>query len=432
MPSPATPAIQVRDLSKQYRLGSFQGYTTLAETLTGLLRRRERPAAAETLWALKDVSFDVAHGEVVGFIGHNGAGKSTLLKILSRITEPTSGHALIDGRVASLLEVGTGFHTELTGRENIYLNGSILGMRKAEIDRSLEAIIDFAGIEAFLDTPVKRYSSGMQVRLAFAVAAHLRQEILIVDEVLAVGDAEFQRKCLGKMSEVSASGRTVLFVSHNMGAISGLCSRVYWLDHGQIADSGPPLQVIQAYLQRTNKGLVGDGFTVREDLSKPFQLLSASVRDSHGETPTTFSCDDAVTVEFEAVARQVVPGLYGYLRIEAADGTVVLVSDSYDAGPNALETLAPGRHRFKVEVPARTLAPGDYYAFLSFASPRNLAGHIVDQPGNVAHFRLEDYTTRRGNQRDGYFSVKLPWTLVGAASGTQAGSASPGRRTVRG
>ena len=222
-------AIRVDNLGKQYRIGGQQkGYKRFSETamdaLTAPVRRLRSlgkpPPPEETFWALKDVSFDVRRGDAVGIIGHNGAGKSTLLKILSRITEPSTGRVGLHGRVASLLEVGTGFHPELTGRENVYLNGVILGMRRGEIERKFDEIVDFSGVEKFLDTPVKRYSSGMQVRLAFAVAAHLEPEILLVDEVLAVGDAEFQKKCLGKMGEVASGGRTVLFVSHNMAAIA--------------------------------------------------------------------------------------------------------------------------------------------------------------------------------------------------------------------
>jgi len=247
-------AICAERLSKEYDIGARQErYNTLRDRLSGslrsLVRRRSRPAANNKFWALRDVSFDVPRGEIMGFIGRNGAGKSTLLKLLSRITDPTDGLARIYGRVGSLLEVGTGFHSELTGRENIYLSGAILGMSKGEIDRKLEQIIDFAEVDKFVDTPVKRYSSGMYVRLAFAVAAHLETEILLVDEVLAVGDAAFQKKCLGQMGEVAnKEGRTVLFVSHNMAMIENLCQRVIWLKDGRIAGDGAPNGVISSYL----------------------------------------------------------------------------------------------------------------------------------------------------------------------------------------
>jgi lipopolysaccharide transport system ATP-binding protein len=256
-------AISIEHLSKAYRLGVIGGGTLGADISRWWARVRGRPdphslvdqkgsgrQVGEQFWALRDASFDVKEGEVVGLIGRNGAGKSTLLKILSQVTAPTSGEVRLRGRVASLLEVGTGFHPELTGRENVFLNGAILGMRKSEIRSKLDEIIAFSEIETFIDTPVKRYSSGMYVRLAFAVAAHLEPEILIIDEVLAVGDAAFQKKCLGRMGDVAKGGRTVLFVSHNMQAVQGLCHRVLWIDDGRIVDSGDPAAVIGRYLQR--------------------------------------------------------------------------------------------------------------------------------------------------------------------------------------
>jgi lipopolysaccharide transport system ATP-binding protein len=247
----------VEGVSKQYRIGTREkSYETLRDALAGVVRaplRKVRGLAGgrvETVWALKDVTFEVEPGEVVGIVGPNGAGKSTLLKILSRVTEPTEGRISLYGRVGSLLEVGTGFHPELTGRENICLNGAILGMSRAEISRKLDEIIAFSEIEKFIDTPVKRYSSGMYTRLAFAVAAHLEPEILIVDEVLAVGDASFQKKCLGKMGDVSREGRTVLFVSHNMAALRSLCRKAIWLDGGKVAAEGEAGRVIDLYLQK--------------------------------------------------------------------------------------------------------------------------------------------------------------------------------------
>jgi len=249
--------VRVENLSKQYRIGARgPAYETLRESIVGVVRAPFKRLGGgngtgnrETIWALKDISFEVAPGEVVGIIGSNGAGKSTLLKTLSRITEPTKGKVELYGRLASLLEVGTGFHPELTGRENIYLNGAILGMRKTEIDRKFDEIIAFAELEKFLETPVKHYSSGMYMRLAFAVASHLEPEILLVDEVLAVGDAAFQKKCLGKMGEVAEQGRTVLFVSHNLTAVKRLCRRTLRLDKGLIVDSGDTKQVVLKYIQ---------------------------------------------------------------------------------------------------------------------------------------------------------------------------------------
>jgi lipopolysaccharide transport system ATP-binding protein len=277
-------AISAEHLSKVYDIGARQGqHNTLRDRLSSSLKslaRRNNPAVANNkFWALRDISFDVQRGEIIGFIGRNGAGKSTLLKLLSRITDPTDGLARIYGRVGSLLEVGTGFHSELTGRENIYLSGAILGMSKAEIDHKLDQIIDFAEIDKFVDTPVKRYSSGMYVRLAFAVAAHLETDILLVDEVLAVGDAAFQKKCLGQMDDVAnKEGRTVLFVSHNMAMVENLCQRVLWLKDGCLARDGAPNEVISSYLaelsqmsstplvQRTDREGRGDARAVAVEL----------------------------------------------------------------------------------------------------------------------------------------------------------------------
>jgi lipopolysaccharide transport system ATP-binding protein len=261
-------SISVRDLRKRYRIGAVQGtYRTLRETLTDAFVAPVRKAASllrgiptgaaglhEEIWALDGVSFDVQRGEVVGIIGRNGAGKSTLLKILTRITEPTAGDAVVRGRTGSLLEVGTGFHPELTGRENVYLNGAILGMRRQEIDCKFDRMVDFAEVSRFIDTPVKHYSSGMRVRLAFAVAAHLDPEVLLVDEVLAVGDAAFQNKCLTRMGEVAEQGRTVLFVSHNMTAVQRLCARAICLDQGKVVQDGPSSDVVLNYLKTTFSG----------------------------------------------------------------------------------------------------------------------------------------------------------------------------------
>jgi len=263
-------AIRVEGLGKRYRIGRQERYRTLRDTLVEgaqrtvrtirgwLSRDGRRESDEQTIWALKDVSFEVKRGEVLGIIGRNGAGKSTLLKILSRVTEPTEGWAEVRGRVGSLLEVGTGFHPELTGRENIYLNGAILGMKRAEIARKFDEIVAFAEVEKFIDTPVKHYSSGMYLRLAFAVAAHLEPEILLVDEVLAVGDAAFQKKCLGKMGEVAGEGRTVLFVSHNMAAIDELCSSAICLQAGRVAKSGPTPAVVSFYLAGSQRSLACD------------------------------------------------------------------------------------------------------------------------------------------------------------------------------
>jgi lipopolysaccharide transport system ATP-binding protein len=306
------PIVRVENLSKQYRLGRREAaYGTLRESIVDALqapfkrlRSQNGSSSGETIWALRDLNFVVEPGEVVGIIGRNGAGKSTLLKVLSRITEPTTGRAELYGRVASLLEVGTGFHPELTGRENIYLNGAILGMRKSEIARKFDEIVAFSDLEKFLDTPVKRYSSGMYMRLAFAVASHLEPEILMVDEVLAVGDAAFQKKCLGKMGDVAKQGRTVLFVSHNMVAVQSLCKRVLWLDGGEIRENGAAATVVSNYL---NKSFGGSSSTEEfwpdkdsapgNDLVR-LHAIRIRARDSDSSGPLTMRTPFSIEVDY--------------------------------------------------------------------------------------------------------------------------------------
>ncbi len=257
----STPVIRVEGLGKRYRVGQRERYFALRDVITRAFTTPFRRQKPDYLWALRDVSFDVSQGSVVGLIGRNGSGKTTLLKLLSRITRPTAGFAEIHGRVGSLLEVGTGFHPELTGRENIYLSGAVLGMKKSEINRRFDEIVAFSEVERFLDTALKHFSTGMQMRLAFAVAAHLEPEILLVDEVLAVGDLDFQKKCLGKMEEVSSSGRTILFVSHQMNQIRRLCKRAIWLDGGRVQQDGSAKEIVNDYEARAAK-------TNREDLER--------------------------------------------------------------------------------------------------------------------------------------------------------------------
>ncbi len=305
----AARAIQVRELGKLFELAARQErYGTLRDSLMDLAKAPFRRLARgkdpdnepRQLWALRDVTFDVAHGEVVGLVGRNGAGKSTLLKILSRITPPTTGRAEIHGRVGSLLEVGTGFHPELSGRENVYLNGAILGMRKSEIDRQFDDIVAFAELDQFMDTAVKHYSTGMYMRLAFAVSAHMDTEILLVDEVLAVGDAAFQQKCLGKMGDVAAAGRTVIFVSHNMAAVAGLCSRAIWIDHGTIKADGSVDDVTRDYLNALSMGAFR---CVSRD--KKFTVHGVLLRDGRGQPTNHFTPGDDLTVEvhYESAGR---------------------------------------------------------------------------------------------------------------------------------
>jgi len=363
-------AIQAQGLGKRYRIGQRAGYRTLREALTSpfarLRRSVEDPAAF--LWALDDVSFDVRPGEVVGIIGRNGAGKSTLLKILSRITDPTRGRAELRGRVASLLEVGTGFHPELTGRENIYLSGAVLGMRRNEIVRHFDEIVAFSEVERFLDTQVKYYSSGMFTRLAFAVAAHLQPEILIVDEVLAVGDASFQRKCLNKMEDVGREGRTVLFVSHNMPAVTRLCPRTVLLDKGRVLKDGPSHDVVSAYLSS------GLGTTAAREWQEPAErpgneivrLVSVRVvQDGETKAAIDIRRPVAIQVEFEVLESGclLVPNLH-FMTEEGVHAFVALEIDS----PWHKKPRRAGRHLSTAWVPGNFLSEGTYVLGVSIST----------------------------------------------------------------
>lgn len=324
-------AIEAENISKRYRIGiKEQMHDTFMGVITSWLKtplanfRQLRKLSnfsdddrdsQDIIWALKDVSFDVKQGDVVGLIGRNGAGKSTLLKIISRITEPTSGRAVINGRVSSLLEVGTGFHPELTGRENIYLNGIILGMSKIEIDRKFDEIVDFSGVEKFLDTPVKRYSSGMHVRLAFSVAAHIEPEILLVDEVLAVGDASFQKKCLGKMGEVAKGGRTILYVSHNLESIRRLCKRAILLDNGKIQADGDAEDVAQTYLNSLSESL-----RFYENKNHGLVIQGVALKNTEGQETRQFSPGEDLVVEVWFNAQKRIEKPYFLLIVQGAIG----------------------------------------------------------------------------------------------------------------
>jgi ABC-type polysaccharide/polyol phosphate transport system ATPase subunit len=351
----AETAIQVLGVSKRYRLG--QGpYLTLRETLSGLVRRPTGPK--EEVWALRDLSFDVNEGEVLGVIGLNGAGKSTLLKILSRITEPTAGLSRTRGRVGALLEVGTGFHPELTGRENIFLNGVILGMRRSEIRRRIDEIVAFAGVEQFLDTPIKRYSSGMYLRLAFAVAAHVDPDIVIVDEVLAVGDVQFRQRCLGRMSDFAREGRTVVFVSHDLGSVNQICERTLWLERGQLRMDGPSASVIDAYVRDAVPR--GSAATFEVEPGKPIQLLSAAVKAPDGSDHEVLRRDQPFALELRFLVQERIPGLSVAFILETSQGVRVLDEDwGPDTGGELLPTALPCEYRARLVVPP-VLAPGDY------------------------------------------------------------------------
>ena len=373
------PIIEVKGLSKRYKLGVFNAKTLREEAeaflsrfsrrnaqtangdrhaASGLVTGNSSPATAQPssdFWALRDVSFDVQPGEVIGVIGRNGAGKSTLLKILSRITEPTSGEARIRGRVASLLEVGTGFHPELTGRENIFLNGAILGMTKQEIRNKFDEIVAFAEIEKFIDTPVKRYSSGMYVRLAFAVAAHLEPEILIVDEVLAVGDAAFQKKCLGKMQEVSGrDGRTVLFVSHNIGAVQALCSRALFLVNGQLKALGPTEEICRSYMDILAK----QGASVAQGvgpLKNEVRVEEVAVKDSGGHLVNLVSRDSGCLFEVTLESEQCLDEFQCFLAISSSETRLMTMRHAA-----ARVALPAGASTLHFRLPPRFLRPGVY------------------------------------------------------------------------
>jgi lipopolysaccharide transport system ATP-binding protein len=366
-------AIRAENLSKQYRIGGPQKkYPTLRETLSDafaapfrraakLLRGQATGAAGldETIWALRDVSFEIKCGEVIGIIGRNGAGKSTLLKILSRITEPTAGFAEIRGQVGSLLEVGTGFHPELTGRENIYLNGAILGMKRAEIERKFDEIVAFAEVEKFIDTPVKHYSSGMYLRLAFAVAAHLEPEILLVDEVLAVGDADFQKKCLSKMEDVGQQGRTVLFVSHNMPAINRLCERAILLDEGHMVQDGPSHQVVGNYL---SSGLGTTAAREWPDLAQApgndvVRLCGARVRTEDDQVTDAVDIRQPVGIDIEYEVLRSGHGLWPCFTARNEEG--VLLFSAIDMDPSWRGRPRPtGRYVSTGWIPGNLLAEG--------------------------------------------------------------------------
>ncbi len=383
MSSRTNIALSVRGLSKAYSIAHEQEkHPTLAETLLHRVRQPFRRAAKETFWALKDVSFDIQKGDVVGVIGRNGAGKSTLLKILSRITEPTSGVIKLYGRIGSLLEVGTGFHPELTGRENIYLNGQILGMRRKEIDKQFDAIVDFSGVEKFLDTPVKRYSSGMYVRLAFAVAAHLQTEILIIDEVLAVGDVEFQKKCMGKMKDVSTNeGRTVLFVSHNLSALESLCKSAILLRAGTVDTTGGIHDVISRYFSDASDNANGQ-FDLRSHPARArgYDPLITEVRTlrSDGRASGEFFATGTMTIEIDIAPKNIIHEPRVAIAIEDQSGRRIMTTATYfSARPFHKE----GAEQFTARcvIPKLNLGEGRY--LISVSCSDKLAGMLDSVDG---------------------------------------------------
>lgn len=417
-------AITVVGLGKRYRVGERERYVALRDVLarsfTAPLRALRRRATSNTngnahIWALRDVSFNVREGETIGVIGRNGAGKSTLLKLLARITRPSEGRAQVCGRVGSLLEVGTGFHPELTGRENVFLSGAILGMKKKEIVRKFDEIVAFSGVERFIDTPLKHYSSGMQLRLAFSVAAHLEPEVLLVDEVLAVGDMEFQKKCLGKMEEVTRGGRTVLFVSHNMGAVRRICGRGLWLDGGTLRLAGTANECVDAYSASVEQqAQESDGcfdMTRRTDRMGNAQVRFRTVRlrGSDGENRAFFDFGEPITLEFEMDCLQDCrAGFLGFSFL-AADGTVVLSSSHPDTA-EVREMRSGQRYLLTCRYEPNTLKPGAYAlqaAVLDIAT-----WEFFDWVYTIGPFSITEGSGKFGrtsDHRPGYTQPMLPW-----------------------
>ena len=430
-------ALRAEGLSKRYRLGAGAGtgyrYGRLTETLSNAFRGSiARKAVSEKerfIWALKDVSFEVKEGEVLGIIGRNGAGKTTLLKILSRITHPTEGRMEVNGRVGALLEVGTGFHPELTGRENVFLNGAILGMRKAEIESKFDEIVDFADVERFLDTPVKRYSSGMYVRLAFAVAAHMEPEILIVDEVLAVGDANFQKKCLGRMAEVGSSGRTVLFVSHNTQAVLRLCQRVILLDQGAVLDDGNPRSVVNEYL---NAGL---GSAARREWNNPeeapgdgvVRLKSVTVRNEAGDVSEEIDIERPLTIEVEywhrSDGRDIRPSVN--LHFYNEDGINLFLTNDFNNKEWRRTPREPGRVTATCKIPGNFLAEGRVVILVAVSTYNPTVVHALEQ--DVVAFQVVDRSTGDGvrgeyaNEWPGVVRPYLDWQVESHSSTSLTG-----------
>jgi len=404
-------AVRVENVSKRYRIGmknempdSFVGAMVdfIKRPLTNLKRLQKLSSfdqhsddCDDIIWALRDVSFEVKRGEVVGIIGRNGSGKSTLLKIISRVTEPTKGRGETKGRIGSLLEVGTGFHPELTGRENIYLNGAILGMKKAEIDHKFDEIVDFSGVEKFIDTPVKRYSSGMRVRLAFAVAAHVEPEILLIDEVLAVGDAAFQKRCLGKMEDVASEGRTIIFVSHNMTAVQSLCGRVIWLDDGRVIEEGGSDLVVSNYLQASFKTLterLWDDITIAPGNDR-VRLHLARIRPEKGSPLDRISIRTPLLMEFEYWNLE--PAAHLNLSVCLYNETGVMVFNTAPVHERMWQgrPFPVGLFRSQCRIPGDLLNDGMHRVQLSVVKDQGV--HIFRED-EVLVFEVQDSMEERG------------------------------------
>ncbi|MGB0909145.1 MAG: ABC transporter ATP-binding protein [Nitrospirales bacterium] len=408
-------AITIEKLSKQYRLG--QNHETMfREMLANFLHDpfRKNRSNRETIWALKDLSFSISKGEVVGIIGRNGAGKSTLLKLLSKITHPTSGEITLQGRVSALLEVGTGFHEELTGRENIYLNGSILGLKKYEINEKLDAIINFSGVETFIDTPIKRYSSGMRMRLGFSVAAHLAPDILLVDEVLAVGDIAFQKKCLQAMDDLRGGGRTVLFVSHNMAAIENLCPRTLWIDNGQLRQDGDTRDVVRSYMS-----------SFAEKQANIFDLTKHKTRSGNGSIRFTslqflnlekqpqdlFRSGDSLIVRFNFEVNKKTRTPYFGIKIFSDLGTLLTELNTWNSSFEILQ-LNPEVGTLELQIKNLNLMPGQYPISIWISDGSTLID-VIDHCATLDMEASDFYQTGRGIERlYGVTFFPCSWELV--------------------
>lgn len=395
------PIIRVENLGKKYSIGSKESYYSLRDTLSSPLAWVKKKKAND-FWALKNVNFEVNQGEAVGIIGRNGAGKSTLLKVLSQITPPTNGKITMRGRVASLLEVGTGFHPELTGRENIFLNGAILGMSRSEVKKNFDGIVAFAEVEQFLDTPVKRYSSGMYVRLAFAVAAHLEPEILIVDEVLAVGDIQFQKKCLAKMQDVAKSGRTVLFVSHNMSNIHKLCTRCILLKNGSLVLDGNPNKVIRKYI---SEGITKQThYSQRHNLEKPINLREVNLFGENNNPANEFRYDQPLKIFIKYEVNKRVSGCSIWMAIRTFEEVIVFGSADTDLDNNISQTREVGMYKTVLELPDRWLNSGSYYLVVGIVGPASTTYDRVE----VTSFDIIDVGVPETN-RPGLLQPFLSW-----------------------
>jgi lipopolysaccharide transport system ATP-binding protein len=400
--------IEINGLGKKYQIRKAEPYLALRDAITDTFKNifRKRGESKRDFWALQDINLKIEKGERIGIIGKNGAGKSTLLKILSRITWPTTGEAIIRGRLASLLEVGTGFHPELTGRENIYLNGSILGLKKSEIDRQFDAIVDFSGVETFLDTPLKNYSSGMQLRLAFAVAAHLEPEVLLIDEVLAAGDMEFQKKCLGKMEEVSKQhGRTILFVSHNLQAVSSFCTGAVFIDTGKIRSIGSAENIITEYTKLFQSNKTKEYIATADKLTKSIFIKQASLQNSYGQPEENFSINDDIFIE--TLIEKKTNDISFLFRIavhDTKDQRVVLDQHNINCPEN------PCLLKCRIKISSALLAPNDYTLILALIKQ---GIGILDNQRNILPFNIIKSNTRFENiDFDyGYINQSFDWNI---------------------